>query len=198
MKTPKPVILASTSAIRRAILTGAGVAHEAAPPGVDEAAVKQAMQGVTPQALAVELAQQKALAISRTRPGLVIGADQVLVFEGEIFDKAKDKAEAEERLRRLRGRTHELVGGVALAEGERILWRHREISRLTMRGFGDAFLARYMKEAGDGLTSSVGCYQLEGLGAQLFEKIEGDYFAVLGLPLLPLLAALRAHGGLQQ
>ena len=193
----KPVILASTSAIRRAVLTGAGVAFDAVAPGVDEDAVKQAMPDAAPAVLALELAQQKALAISANRPGLVIGADQVLVFEGQIFDKAKDAAEAEARLRQLRGKTHELVGAVALTEGERVLWTHVETSRLTMRAFSEDFLARYLQHAGGGLTSSVGCYQLEGLGAQLFEKINGDYFAVLGMTLLPLLGALRAHGGLQ-
>lgn len=193
----RPVTLASTSAIRRAILSGAGIGFDAVSPGVDEDAVKDAMRGATPAALSLELAKRKALAVSMTRPGLVIGADQVLALDGAVWDKARDMAEAEARLRELRGRTHELVGGVALAEGDRILWTHSETSRLTVRDFSDEFLARYLREAGDAILSSVGCYQLEGLGAQLFERIDGDYFAVLGLPLLPLLAALRAHGGLE-
>lgn len=194
----KPVILASTSAIRRTILTSAGVGFDPVPPGVDEDAVKQAMRGASAAALSLELAKKKALAVSGVRPGLVIGADQVLAFEGAIWDKARDMAEAEARLRELRGRTHELVGGVALAEGDRVLWTHSETSRLTVRVFSDEFLKRYLREAGEVVLSSVGCYQLEGLGAQLFERIDGDYFAVLGMPLLPLLQALRAHGGLEQ
>jgi septum formation protein len=194
----RAVTLASTSAIRQAMLSGAGVRFQAVSPGVDEDAVKAAMGGVSAAALSMELAKKKALAVSAVRPGLVIGADQVLAFGGAIFDKARDMAEAESRLRQLRGRTHELVGGVALAEGDRLLWTHSEISRLAMRDFSDDFLTRYLDEAGPQILSSVGCYQLEGPGAQLFERIEGDYFAVLGLPLLPLLAALRAHGGLGQ
>ena len=192
----QPVTLASTSAVRRAILSGAGVVFDAVSPGVDEDAVKEAMQGASAASLSLELAKKKALAVSAGRAGLVIGADQVLAFEGAIWDKAHDMDEAERKLRALRGKTHELVGGLAIAQGDRILWTHSETSRLTVRAFSDAFLHRYLDEAGPQILSSVGCYQLEGLGAQLFDQMEGDYFAVLGLPLLPLLDALRAHGGL--
>lgn len=198
MSALKPVTLASTSAVRRAILDGAGVRYEAVSPGVDEDAVKRELAGATPEALALELARRKALAVSAGRSGLVMGADQVLTFDGRMFDKAADMKEAETRLKQWRGHPHALIGGVALAEGGRVVWEHCETSRLVMREFSDAFLARYLRDAGPRILSSVGCYQLEGLGAQLFAHIDGDYFAVLGLPLLPLLDALRAHGGLQQ
>lgn len=192
-----PVVLASQSGIRRSVLTAAGVAFDAQSPSVDEDAVKTEMQGKPPAAIALALAEKKALAVSATRDGLVIGADQVLVFDGAIWDKARSMQEAEERLAVLRGKTHELVCGLAIAHGGDIVWRHGQTSRLTMRNYSDAFLARYLHEAGEAILTSVGCYQLEGLGAQLFESIEGDYFAVLGMPLLPLLAALRDHGGLE-
>lgn len=197
MSARKPLTLASTSGIRRRILTGAGVAFDAVSPGVDEDAAKAELAGAAPQAVALELARRKALAVSAARPGLVIGADQVLVEGGRLFDKAKTMAEAEARLKQWRGRPHDLVGGVALAESGRIVWDHGETSHLTMRDFSDAFLARYLADAGEQILTSVGCYQLEGLGAQLFARIDGDYFAVLGMPLLPLLDALRAHGGLE-
>ncbi len=197
MSARLPVILASTSAIRRDVLAAAGIAFESEAPGVDEDAVKREMAGAAPASIAAELAARKALAVSARRPGLVIGADQVLAHEGGMLDKAHDMAEAAHRLRALRGRTHELLCGVALAQDGGIIWRHDAVSRMTMRDYSDAFLARYLKTAGPQILSSVGCYQLEGMGAQLFARIEGDYFAVLGLPLLPLLAALRAHGGLE-
>ncbi|HBB55752.1 MAG TPA: hypothetical protein DCZ49_06150 [Hyphomonadaceae bacterium] len=193
------IILASTSQIRRKILIDCAVPHRAIAPGVDEAPIKAVMlgQGAPHAAIAAALAQAKAAAISRLFPeAIVIGADQVLSFEGELFDKAPTIALAAENLNRLRGRTHQLLGAVSIQIGA---VEHRAIASvatLTCRDFSDDFLADYLHAEGAALTQSVGGYRLEGLGAQLFAAIEGDYFGILGLPLLPVLAALRELGGL--
>ena len=186
-------ILASGSASRRAILTGAALDFETDPADVDEAAIKAEFAG-NPAALALHLAEAKALAVSARREGLILGADQVLEFDGKAFDKAGSVEEAGERLLMLRGQTHWLKGGVVLVRGDQVVWRHQSACRMVMRDWSDAFHARYMQEAGEILTKGVGAYAFEGLGAQLFERVEGDYFSVLGLPLLPVLAALRDHG----
>ena len=191
-------ILASGSASRRAILENAQVAFEVDPADIDEGAVKDSFSG-DPAALAMKLAELKALEVSKRRPGaLVLGSDQVLEFEGVAYDKARSVAEAEARLRQLRGQTHYLQGGIALARDGEIVWRHQATSTLVMREFSDAFLADYLDNAGDILMKGVGCYAFEGLGAQLFERTEGDYYAILGLSLLPVLGALRAHGALAE
>lgn len=191
-------ILASGSASRRAILENAQVAFEVDPADIDEGAVKDSFSG-DPAALALKLAELKALEVSKRRPGaLVLGSDQVLEFEGVAYDKARSVAEAEARLRQLRGQTHYLQGGIALARDGEIVWRHQATSTLVMREFSDAFLADYLDNAGDILMKGVGCYAFEGLGAQLFERTEGDYYAILGLSLLPVLGALRAHGALAE
>jgi len=186
-------ILASGSASRRAILENAGLTFEIDPADVDEGALKQTFKGDA-AALALHLAEAKALEVSRRRDGLVLGADQVLAFDGKVFDKAASVEEAGQRLAMLRGATHWLKGGVALAERGEIVWRHQSTCRMVVRNFSDAFLADYVARAGDILTKGVGAYAFEGLGAQLFENVEGDYFAVLGLPLLPVLSELRARG----
>lgn len=200
MTTPEssltPVTLASGSAVRRTMLAAAGVWFDAVSPGVDEDALKLEWTGDEPATLAGSLAEAKALSVSEDRPGLVIGADQVLAFDGRIWDKARTMEEARDRLSRLRGQPHELIGGVVLAEGDSVLWRHIAVSRLYVRDFSDDFLDWYLATAGDQILSSVGCYQFEGLGAQLFDRVEGGYFAILGMDLPPLLNALRAHGGL--
>ena len=186
-------ILASGSASRRAILSGAGLGFTVDPADVDEKAIKARFVG-DPETLALHLAEAKALAVSARRDGLVLGADQVLEYEGEAFDKAQSVQEAHERLLMLRGKTHWLKGGVVLSRGDSIVWRHQSRCRMVMRDWSDDFHDRYMSKAGDILTKSVGAYAFEGLGVQLFERVEGDYYAVLGLPLLPVLAALRAEG----
>ena len=190
------VTLASQSAPRAAILAGAGVAFETVSPGVDEAAVKAGLQaeGATPRDVADALAELKAVKVSRSRGGLVIGADQTLDLDGTLYDKAANLEEARERLTTLRGRRHRLHAAVVVALDGAPIWRTLESPSLTMRPFSDAFLDGYLARNTAAALSSVGCYWLEGEGAQLFERIDGDYFAILGLPLLGLLDLLRRHG----
>jgi septum formation protein len=189
------VILASKSAARRAVLEGAGVPFEAASAGVDEDAAKAVLlaRGATPKTVAEALAEQKALAVSAARPGLVIGADQTLEFEGGLYDKVDTLEAARERLRRLRGRAHQLHSAVAVATDGQVIWRQTVSATLAMRDFSDDFLEAYLAAEGEQALGSVGCYRLEGPGAQLFARIEGDYFAILGLPLLGLLELFRQH-----
>jgi septum formation protein len=195
----KRIVLASKSASRAALLAGARVAFEAVDSGVDEAKLKTRLlaEGAGPARIAGELAEAKALAVSfKTPDAIVIGADQTLEQDGLLFDKAGSLSEARERLAILRGQRHELHSAVAAAEGGRVIWRVSESPVLTMRDFSDTWLDGYLARNGVTLLGSVGCYMLEGEGAQLFEAIEGDYFAILGLPLLPLLAFLRREGAL--
>ena len=193
------IVLASTSAVRRKLLTDAGVAFEAVAPGVDEAAAKASLlaEGVRPREVADALAELKALRVSTRRPELTVGSDSTLELDGELFDKAATSAEAREHLLRLRGRTHLLHSAVVAARGGAAIWREVKTARMTVRPFSDAWLDRYMAEAGEALTTSVGAYWYEALGVQLFERVEGDHFAVLGLPLLGLLDLLRRHGELE-
>lgn len=178
------------------MLEAAGLTFEVDVPRVDEEAAKATLraEGLRPRDQADVLAELKALSISRMRPEFVIGADQMLAVEGETLDKPKSAVEAREHLMRLRGKTHELITAVVVAREGAIIWRHVDTPKLKMRAFSDAFAEDYLARAGDAVLHSVGAYQLEGLGAQLFERVEGDYFSVLGLPLLPLLAFLREHG----
>ena len=195
----KPVVLASASASRAAILKAAGVVFETVGAGVDETAIKSQLlaTGAAPSVIAERLAAEKSRQASRVRPdALVIGADQTLELDGALVDKAANLAEARARLMALRGRTHQLHAAVAAAEDGDVIWRKIESPALTARDFSDAFLDGYLARAGELLLASVGCYFLEGDGAQLFERIDGDYFAVLGLPLLPVLAMLRDRGAL--
>jgi septum formation protein len=196
LSAPPKVILASKSAARRALLVGAGVAFDAVEAGVDEAAVKTELlaKGATPRDVAEALAEKKALAASRDRPGLVIGADQTLELDGQLYDKACNIAEARARLKTFRGRGHQLHSAVVVAEAGRAIWRETATATLIMRDVSDAFLDAYLRDEGEAALGSVGCYRLEGLGAQLFSKIDGDYFAILGLPLLGLLELLRQRG----
>lgn len=194
------LILASGSAARRRLLEAAGLSFEVEAPRVDEDAAKASFraEGMAPRAQADALAELKALSVARRREGFVIGADQMLAVEGEVLDKPRHAAEAREHLLRLRGRPHELITAVVVAREGAVLWRHIDTPRLIMRAFSDAFLDDYLSRAGADVLTSVGAYQLEGLGAQLFERVEGDYFSVLGLPLLPLLAFLREHRAVSQ
>lgn len=191
------IILASASASRRRMLDSAGVPLVVDVAAVDEQAVKQslAQETTNPARVAEALAEMKALRVSARHPGaLVIGADQMLDCEGRWFDKPGSLDEARQHLIALRHRTHRLTSSVvAVRDGQR-LWRHTESARLTMRDFSDAFLDRYLEDVGPDALHSVGAYQLEGLGAQLFLLIEGDFFTILGLPLLPLLDFLRENG----
>jgi septum formation protein len=190
-----PVTLASTSSARRALLAAAGVTFEAVSPGVDEDSAKAALaaEGLTPRDLADALAEMKALKVSGRRPGLVIGADQTLDLDGQAVDKAPTLAIARERLLALRGRRHKLHSAVVVALDGRPIWREVSSATLTVRPFSDAFLDAYLAAEGEALLWAVGCYRLEGMGAQLFERIDGDYFTILGLPLLGLLDLLRRY-----
>ena len=192
------IVLASKSAARRAVLDGAGVPYEAATAGVDEDAVKVGMlaEGANAREIADALAELKAIKISRSRTGFVVGADQTLEFEGELYDKAQTLAEARARLQALRGKPHKLHSAVVVAKDGAPIWREVVTATLTMRDFSDAFLDDYLAHEGDAALGSVGCYRLEGPGVQLFSKIDGDYFTILGLPLMGLLDLLRRHGEL--
>jgi len=193
------IVLASASATRRQMLERAGVAFVVDTAPVDEAAVKQAMAIETgnPARVAETLAELKATRVAARHPGrLVIGADQMLDCDGVWFDKPADAAAARQQLATLRGKTHRLSSAVAAVRDGRCVWRHAEAATLTMRHFSDAFLDQYLARAGDAVLGSVGAYQLEGLGSQLFLTVEGDHFTVLGLPLLPLLDFLRENGEL--
>jgi septum formation protein len=190
------ITLASTSQIRRQLLANVGVSFEAIGANVDEDAIKDALraEGLSPRAQADKLAEAKAVRVSQKRPGLVLGCDQILALGNQSFDKARDLDEASDRLKQLRGKTHSLECGVVIARDGVPIWRLVSSPKLTMRNFSDSFLQTYLNEHGTQALSSVGCYQFEGAGATLFERVEGDYFAILGLPLLEVLAFLRLHG----
>jgi septum formation protein len=191
------VVLASTSSSRRALLSGAGVTFTARSPGVDETSAKAAFlgEGLGPRDIADALAELKAVRIS-AGDALVIGADTTLDFEGELIDKAETLDEARERLRLLRGRPHKLHSAVVVARGGQPIWREVDTATLWMRPFSDAFLEDYLAREGASALFSVGCYRLEDIGVQLFSRIQGDYFTILGLPMLGLLDLLRRHGAL--
>ena len=190
----KHLTLASGSQVRAALMRGAGLEFDIAASGVDEGAIKARHRGA-PDALVLKLAEAKARAIARD--GLVVGADQILMCEGVLFDKPKNMEEARYNLKRFRGRTHALISGTVLLDDGKPVWSLAEQVTLTMRQFSDEFLEAYLLDVGEDVLKSVGCYQLEGPGVQLFEEVNGDYFAILGLPLVPLLGALRAIGAVQ-
>jgi septum formation protein len=172
------------------------VPFEVSVAGVDEDAVKNAMlaEGASPRDVADALAELKAIKVSRSKPGFVIGSDQTLEFEGKLYDKAETVEAAAERLRIMRGKPHKLHSAVVVAKDGAPIWREIVSATLTMRDFSDEFLVSYLELEGQEALGSVGCYRLEGPGAQLFSKIEGDYFAILGLPLMGLLDLFRRHG----
>ena len=192
------LILASRSAARRAMLADAGVAFSVQIADVDEEAVKLAHDPADAAGLAVELAQVKALAVSRhDDDAWVLGADQTLAFDGGLMSKAPSLDAARARLMAMRGRIHHLHSGAALARNGQIVWSGVDTATMRVRNFSEAFLDNYLAAEGEGLLACVGSYRLEGMGSQLFEAVEGDYFTVLGLPLWPVLAELRRAGVLQ-
>jgi len=194
------LVLASASQHRRRLLKAAGLVFDAVPAAVDEAASKRALVSAGADALTIagSLAGEKALQVSAKFPeALVIGADQVLACEGQLFDKPGNLAAARRQLRRLRGRGHHLHTGVALAHGEKIVWQYTDTASLQMRCFSDAFLESYLLEAGEAIWGTVGAYEIEGIGIQLFASVSGDTSTIIGLTLLPLLSELRARGAVR-
>ena len=194
-----PLVLASRSAVRRTLLEAAGIPVEICPADIDERGVEAGAPLQAPVAIATLLAREKASVIAaRNRGRLVLGADQTLSLDGRRFTKPADRAAARAQLRALSGRTHELYSAIAFVQDGVVLFEHVGVARLTMRVVSDRFLDDYLDAAGDAATASVGAYQLEGFGIQLFERLDGDYFTVLGLPLLTALDFLRRHGCLAQ
>lgn len=190
------LVLASASTVRRKLLEAAGLQFEVDVARVDEEAAKQSLRagGLAPRDQADALAELKALSVSKRRGGLVIGADQMLNIGREVLDKPVDRQDARNHLRLLSGQSHSLITAAVIARDGEVIWRHIETPRLKMRSLSEAFIETYLDMAGEGVLRSVGAYELEGAGANLFDRVEGDYFSVLGLPLLPLLAFLREHG----
>ncbi len=192
-----PLVLASKSGVRRTLLANAGIPLEVLAADIDERKLEADAATLAPGAIAALLAREKALAIARSCPGrLVLGADQILALDGTRFAKPADRAAAAAQLRALLGKTHELHSAIAFVQNGAVLFDHVSVARLTMRAFSDRFLELYLDGVGRSATESVGAYQLEGLGIQLFERVEGDYFTVLGLPLIEALGFLRQHGWL--
>ena len=189
---PQPLVLASRSDIRGKILAAAGLRFEIRPSQIDERAVEAKSGAADSAAVARHLARAKADVVAASLPGrLVLGADQTLARGAKRFGKPADRAEAADQLRALRGRTHELHSALALVRDKEAVFTCVDTARLTMRDFSDRFLNNYLDMAGDAAMNSVGSYQLEGIGIHLFERVEGDYFTILGLPLLPLLNFMR-------
>lgn len=192
-KNTAPLILASKSASRQAMMKNAGLKFTAIPADIDERALDEKFAG-EPQKLTKELARQKALSVARNNPdALVVGSDSVVALGEEIFNKAGNKQEALEKLMALSGKTHQLISAVAVASSGVILWDRVQIAELTMRKFDENFARLYIEKLGQAALDCVGAYQLEALGPWLFEKIEGDYFTILGMPLLPLLNYLQDY-----
>jgi septum formation protein len=193
--SPLPLVLASRSAARRTMLEAAGIPIEIAPADIDERGVESRAAPTSANDAALLLAREKAKIVAVRLPGrFVVGADQTLALGRARFTKPTDRAAAHEQLRTLSARTHELHSAVAVARDGRVIFSHVDVAKLSMRALSDRFLDSYLDAAGDTVRRSVGGYQLEKLGAQLFERIEGDYFTILGLPLLQLLAFLRREG----
>lgn len=190
-----PLVLASQSRARQMLLGSAGLTFEAVPADIDERAIQQKSGLLKPGEIAALLAQEKARFVSAKRPDrYVVGADQTLALGERLFSKPAGRAQAAEQLRALAGNTHELHSGVAVARGGTVLFFEVAVARMTMRPLSGDEIRTYLDAAGEAVTTSVGAYQLEGLGVHLFERIEGDHFTILGLPLLPLLAFLRGQG----
>lgn len=192
-RSPHPLVLASKSLARRHMLVAAGIPVEAMPADIDERAVEKTLAGTTPAGdIALHLAREKAKAVAARMPGrIVIGADQTLALGTRRFTKPSGTDEARTQLNALRGRTHTLHSAVALISGEELLFEYKDAAQLSMRDVSDDFIEIYLEAAGNTVTESVGGYQLERIGIHLFERVEGDHFTILGMPLLPLLGALR-------
>jgi len=188
------LVLASQSRTRQLVLANAGIDFEAIPADIDERAAQQSAGLSAPADIAALLARAKAVAVSLKKPArYVVGADQTLALGQRLFNKPLSRTEAAEQLRGLAGRTHELNSAVAVAHGGEIVFVHVALARMTVRPLSEVEIEAYLDRAGEVVTSSVGAYQLEGLGVHLFERVEGDHFTILGLPLLPLLAFLRSE-----
>lgn len=196
--TKPRIILASGSAIRRQTLTDAGVPIEVMKPDVDEAVIKNAAQndGVDLETLAMMLAEAKCLDVARRTDAIVIGSDQIMEFQGRAYDKPASMAEARARLIEIQGAAHTLINAVAVARNGKIIWRNLDRPSLTMRSMTQTEIDAYLDEAGPEILASVGAYQIEKLGGRLFERVDGDHFAILGLSLFPLLALLRRERAL--
>lgn len=193
------IVLSSSSATRRRLLSQTGLYFKTAKPPVDESIIKAKLKsaGATAQQVAENLAESKADSVAAILPGAhIIGADQMLECDGVWFDKPADREGAKAHLKSLRGKTHQLITAAVIAHEGRIVWRRTDIAKMTMRNFSDEFIEQYLEKAGEGVIHSVGAYELEGAGAQLFDAVEGDFFSILGLPLIPLLAGLRETGAL--
>lgn len=189
------IVLASTSATRQSMLRNAGLDFAAAPPKVDEKALVAANKHWSPRETALKLAEAKSIDVSHRHAGaLVIGADQVLALGEKVYGKPSDRAHCREQLLELRGQSHALISAVALARDGRIIWTNANEAQLAMRDYGDDFLEVYLDAIGDDCTTSVGGYKIEGRGVQLFKSVSGDYFTILGLPLVSLLEKLRELG----
>lgn len=195
-KSQDRLILASGSAIRAQIMEQAGLDFEVISKPVDETAVKEVMlaEGSLMRDIADALAEAKAMRVSLIEQGYVIGADQIMVMEDQLYDKPKTIDEARERLKSMRGKTHKLMGAVVICYNGQAIWRHLAVTTLTMRDFTDEFLETYVALEGDNLTRSVGAYRFEGVGSHLFSDVKGDFFSILGLSLLPVLDFLRVRG----
>jgi septum formation protein len=190
------IILASQSKARRDMLIAAGLRFESVPADINEEAIQRS--ALPPAEIANTLAQEKALTVSSAHPGAhVIGADQVLSFEGQVMGKPATPRQAKERLTLMRGKSHDLISAAAIARDGKIVWHKTETARMIMADMDDDFLAAYCARAGSALTQTVGGYEIEGPGAALFERIEGDYFVVLGMPLLDILSWLRRAGAFE-
>lgn len=196
--TKPRLILASGSQIRADILRGAGLDFEIVRPDVDEAAIKKeaAKNGAGLEAIAMRLAEEKAMAVAKARRGLVVGSDQILEFGGRAYDKPASMGEAKKRLMEMQGRAHTLINAIAVARDGALIWRSLDRPKLVMRALSGDEIDAYLEEAGPEVLLSVGAYQIEKIGSRLFERIEGDHFAVLGLGLYPLLALLRREGAI--
>ena len=198
--TGSKIILASGSAIRRELLTNAGLKFDVITKPVDEAAIKASLlnEGVSVRNIADALAEAKSVRVSAQNEGLVIGADQIMTMDGILYDKPISLAEAKNRLMKMRGKTHYLIGSVVISEAGHAIWRYMSKTKLDMRPFSEEFLDQYIEAEGETILQSVGGYRFEGRGSQLFSKVEGDFFSILGLSLLPVLDFLRDRGAISK